>query len=435
MHRVIESVLERLIDWAQAALEKSSNQPVLPHAIIALNASEYDIDQALWDVDNATAALMESLSRTVFYNPTFKKYAQFWRERDRQIESVEHLLLSYYSSVRVVRIPTDGRPNLIQGQVEKLWDMIHWASRLARERKADLRMLLDADEFQPYLQVAFDHFAENLDEPFDFVQASFSHSPIPHDFGGNILKLAIQVMECWQGLSPRGYAIFEELSYLVASCIMLDAARNRYRGHPNEFFPNYLEHIESALENFCDRHWPCEYMSPRGRCVNVRSGHGAKGHQLKSGKLLAAGDYVSTFTYSGYKQGFEWQVYHKLLALNKRVRTRARDGVPEDKAAAEIHRDFVLPLFFDHASRGSPRAFISHTVCFACLFEPPEHALPCGHVLCTRCLKTFSSKVSLRRHVEITRCPLEKQERRFRTAWKISLKPANCGVRVLTLDG
>ncbi|KAK4629215.1 Calcium-independent phospholipase A2-gamma [Fulvia fulva] len=431
--RVIEGVLERLIDWAQAALEKSSNQPVLPHAIIALNASEYDIDQDLGDVDFATQSLLESMSRTVFHNATFKKYAQFWRERDRQIETVEHLLLSYYSSIRVVRIPTNGRPNLIQGQVEKLWEGIHWASKHARERKADLRMLLDADEFQPYLQVAFDHFAENLNTPFDFVQASFSHSPIPHDFGGNILKLAIQVMECWMDIA-KGHTIFEEFSFLVASCIMLDAARNRYRGHPDEFFPNYLQHIENALENFCDRHWPCEFTSSKGRCVNVRSGHGAKGHQLKSGKLLADGEYQSSFTFQSYREEFQIQVYRILLALSKRVRTRAREGIPEEQAAAETHEDWVLPHFIEHAARGDAKAFISHTVCFACLFEPPEHALPCGHVLCTRCLKT-SGKVSLSRFVEIARCPLERKESRFRTAWRVHLKPASCGVRVLTLDG
>lgn len=86
-NRVVESVLERLVDWAAAALEKSSNQPVLPHAIIAFNASENDIPEELWDVEQATAALMESLSRTVYQNATFKKYAQFWRVRDRKAQN------------------------------------------------------------------------------------------------------------------------------------------------------------------------------------------------------------------------------------------------------------------------------------------------------------------------------------------------------------
>lgn len=227
--RVIESVFEKLVDWAAAALEKSSNQPVLPHAIIVLNASENGIDPELWDVHTSTARLFENLSRTVFQNPTFLKYVRFWRERNRSIETVEQLLHSYYRSVNVVRVPTSGRPNLIQLQVEKLYNYVTVACGIARERKAQLRMLLDADELQPYLQYAFDHFACDLDSPFDFVQASVTKSRIPLDFGGNILKLAINIMEEWKNAADI-QIIFTELSYMVASCIMLESARSKIRG-------------------------------------------------------------------------------------------------------------------------------------------------------------------------------------------------------------
>ena len=227
--RVIENVFEKLVEWAAAALEKSSNQPALPHAIVVLNASENDIDENLWDIQIATRALFASLSRTVFQNVTFKKCAQFWRDRNRQIETVEQLLYSYYASVRVVRVPTRGRPNLIQGQIVKLYSHIKIDCDFARERKAELRMLLDANELQPYLQFAFDHFARDLESPFDFVQASFVNSPIPLDFGGNILKLALNLMEVWENKLDAD-AIFKELSYMVASCIMLDAARSRIWG-------------------------------------------------------------------------------------------------------------------------------------------------------------------------------------------------------------
>jgi hypothetical protein len=80
-------VLEQLVTWAAAALEMSSNQPVLPHVIIALNASDLDIDELQWD--------------PVFKNAIFKKYAQFWRERQRQIETVQQLIESYYTTIRV----------------------------------------------------------------------------------------------------------------------------------------------------------------------------------------------------------------------------------------------------------------------------------------------------------------------------------------------
>lgn len=207
----------------------SSNQPVLPHAIIVYNATENNIDDELWNVDISTEKLLRELSGTIEQNITCKKWTAFWRKRDRSIDTVEQLLLTYYSSVRVVRVPTTGRPNLISAQVEKLRGEIKKASEMARENKAELRMLLDAEEFEHYLQIAFDHFAEDLNIPFDFVQASFANSPIPGNLEGNILKVAIQMMECWKD-SAQGSSIFEELSYLVASCIMLDTARCGFKG-------------------------------------------------------------------------------------------------------------------------------------------------------------------------------------------------------------
>ena len=102
--RVIENAIEQLIRWAEAALETSSNQPVLPHAIIVLNASDNASDPALWDVNNATINLMESVRRAVFKNHSMREFAETWRQRGRPVETVEMLLLSYYSTVRVVRV-------------------------------------------------------------------------------------------------------------------------------------------------------------------------------------------------------------------------------------------------------------------------------------------------------------------------------------------
>ena len=117
----------------------------------------------------------------------------------------------------------------MEQQIGKLYHHISVACIAARERKADLRMLLDAEELQSYLQYAFDHFADALDIPFDFVQASFYNSPIPLDFGGNILKLAVNLMQAWQDQADAK-TLFEELSYMVASCIMFDSARHKNKG-------------------------------------------------------------------------------------------------------------------------------------------------------------------------------------------------------------
>ena len=99
--RTIESVLEKLIEWATDALEASYNHPILPYAIIVLNSSPATIQQGLWDVDIATEALLDSLSKALNQNIVFAQYAKFWKARGKVIETVEDLMLCYYSSVRV----------------------------------------------------------------------------------------------------------------------------------------------------------------------------------------------------------------------------------------------------------------------------------------------------------------------------------------------
>lgn len=90
-------------------------------------------------------------------------------------------------------------------------------------------MLLNSHELQSYLQDAFEHFCRTIDVPFDFVQASFANRSIPTTFGGNILRLAFAMMK--QETNPNARAIFDKLSYFLASCIMLDAVRNNIKGN------------------------------------------------------------------------------------------------------------------------------------------------------------------------------------------------------------
>jgi hypothetical protein len=91
-----------------------------------------------------------------------------------------------------------------------------------------LRMLLNAQELQSYLQCAFNHFAESLDVPFDFIQAAFLNNPIPSTFSGSVLKLAVTIMRSEK--KPQARAIFTKLSQLIASCILLDSVRHNILG-------------------------------------------------------------------------------------------------------------------------------------------------------------------------------------------------------------
>jgi hypothetical protein len=206
-------------------------------------------------------------------------------------------------------------------------------------------------------------------------------------------------------------------------------------GIAEQIFSQYVEHLDAALENFCDRHWPCEFVksgASGGRCVNVRSGHGSKGHQLKNGKVLAVGEYTSQFSFAEYQDIFQYDVYIRLNELLQLLRITTQDlKQSEREAAASIHREKVMRNFFTHSNRAQKDTFISHSACFSCLFEPPEHGLPCGHVICTKCLQDFRSRISVRTFIEIEKCPICDED----LGWRVVLKPDAAGVRILTLDG
>ena len=208
-----------------------------------------------------------------------------------------------------------------------------------------------------------------------------------------------------------------------------------------EIFPQYLEHLDAALENFCESHWPCEYIEPSSglRCVNVRSGHGDKGHQNASAKIFADGKYEARQTFESLQQAFANNTFFRLEELLHRLRQKQRSSTKNDEIqdAAEIHRDDVMAYFYRHVMiEGKPGRYTSHTVCFCCLLRPPEHALPCGHVLCTQCVMIYGRlKPGNRSAIEINHCPMESQTIQIPQSWSIHLKPDAAGVRILTLDG
>jgi hypothetical protein len=216
------------LEWGAASLEKSVNQPTLPHAIIALNASDISVSLAEKDVHSATEGLLEAnkdcLDR-INGHPYFSQLADKWRAGGKIINTILDLIHCYYSTFKVIRIPVKGRYQLLHDQVIKLHDMISDSCDSSFVTKRKARMLSTSDELNVYLQSAFDHFAINLDIPFNFVEVSLKNNPIPDDFGGHILQLAIAVQS--RGPQRKSSWIFEKLYFLVASSVMLDFVRHR----------------------------------------------------------------------------------------------------------------------------------------------------------------------------------------------------------------
>jgi len=210
----------------------------------------------------------------------------------------------------------------------------------------------------------------------------------------------------------------------------------------DQIYPEYVEHCDNALEDFCDRYWPCEFVMKAkvkgkskfvgGRCVNVRSGHGSKGHQLKNGKVFAIGSYESKFSVESFQDQWRSLVYDALSDLLGELRESTSESELEDRVASQIHKSRVMERFYEHVVQGPNASLVNHSTCFMCLMRAPEHALPCGHIFCTPCLKAYGTDLD-RDTIAIGACPLH-YDAEFRSC-KIFLKPEQAGVRVLTLDG
>jgi hypothetical protein len=246
----------------------------------------------------------------------------------------------------------------------------------------------------------------------------------------------------------------------VGSSIIKTDSHLLLLGDAERIFPEYLDHLNFALEDFCSHHWPCEftavgaeypywlqhldgitahrnvrYMVMKSKCINVRSGHGSKGHQARNGAIFASGDYVSTFNVESSCTEFLDAIYLRLHHLMSLLAERTASGESAEIAAQAIHRQETLIPFYNEYLKWKGRAFHCHSVCLGCLFDRPEHALPCGHILCTSCVLSFG-QVKGKNLVEIECCPLEdanNQSARFKPQ-TIFLKPDAAASRVLVLD-
>ena len=132
-------------------------------------------------------------------------------------------------------------PLLVHETVKQLYQSISNDCVASLGARSRARMVFDVEDLQTYLRDAFFVFAQSLDASFDFGKASLRIAPISADFGGNIFKLLLAITSKWNGDSGvSADQILTELSYMVASCIMLDVARHRKKGTPSGTVPVFL---------------------------------------------------------------------------------------------------------------------------------------------------------------------------------------------------
>lgn len=435
------AALTKLLDWGAAALEKSMNQPALPHCIVALNDSHPALDEKQWDIRHATQSLLASVGDTfdgLEGVPQFRRLASHWRKLGRAINNIEDLILCYYASFKVVRIPAGPQYTLISQQIEKLHATIRTDCQASHEAKRRARLLTNADELNLYLQSGFDHFAAHIDVPFNFMQVSLLRNPIPKDFGGHILQLCEALNSRIPSREPTTVKwMFQQLSVVLASCVLLDCARFR-KGQLHELFYNYTCFFEYAIAEYLELYCPCAFVSLDGTrlCKSVKARHRAKGHQDERG-IIAAGDYVSAFD-DTFAQNWMEQLRASIDDLHQTF-TNALDRSAQASRDVESSEECIA--FAIHVERldrfyrsiGPATWVRSNATCYCCLMDVPQHALPCGHAICDRCARASGDlKQST---LLVSWCPLHPDVTRWAQPKVIKYKPRGAGVRVLALDG
>lgn len=345
---------------------------------------------------------------------------------------------------------------------------------MIQERKVNLRLLLNALDFQTFFQHALDHFCSTIDKPFDFVQASLSKDRLSSAFSQNIVTIAVSMIN--SRAKPRPPVVFEKMSFFIASCIMLDAVRHDIRGMPlvtqvlratdytagaaDRIFSKYTAQVDATVIEIRDKYWPCEHRAsaqPRQStaanwdnmylfqlndvvfdCTKVRIGHGTS-HQLENGFHFAPGDYESNFSIETDRAQILNGIYFRLHHLLERLSRHSASMKAQLDAVAKIHLSNLKTFFGDNEMQGFQLA----KFCISCLVEPAYSIMPCGHSFCKECIRAYGRSRS-KTVVELYECPIHSKSsppvKSLSSAFvwgqsrSIYIAPRDAGMRMLSLD-
>lgn len=211
------------------SIDKSINQPILPHVVLVLNATDSIIEDSHWDPETATKKLLDDYQDLPNKASHLQDICDMLGARGKSISSTRDLIEQYYASVTVIRVPARGSYMQLDEQVGKLYDIIGVKCAESQNEKRKARMLLNAESLPKYITAAHKHFCKSSDVPFDFGKV-FSQTP-PRDFGEHVLNLISSTYNHTPGSQRmRADGLFKKLSPFVASCIILGAMRDGTRG-------------------------------------------------------------------------------------------------------------------------------------------------------------------------------------------------------------
>ncbi|KAG0640049.1 hypothetical protein HOY80DRAFT_865708, partial [Tuber brumale] len=298
----IENHIVDLLTWADNVFERSLNQPMLPKAIIVVNGRQLKNHRDRINLFLEPSGPGSTRHSTDGTNPRIPishdnvaKLAHQWRtERKKTINSLEDLILCYYSDFKIICIPSAcDPPHIINKQYTKLSELITIGARDSEDARKLAGLLMTSEDLDYYLEQGFEHFSTSK-LPFNFLQAAIQAKPVSIGFSDHLLRAALTLLR--QRPNDSGGHLLGSLAPIVASSIFLDVIRTRipYKGNSSHIFERYREQCGIAQRELYQKHWRCEERDRHAnRCVNHQNGH-TKGHQNHKGKVFRAGNFRAT---------------------------------------------------------------------------------------------------------------------------------------------
>lgn len=212
-----------------------------------------DPDTDWWDVDSTTSKALRDWNGLVKNsNGQLTKLAGEWCERGKKINSLEDLILCYYSGFKIICLPAARvyQPSLIKSQYDKLYHEIKEASDKSWTKRKSSGFLMAAEELEHYLEFCFDHFSKHPTTPFNFLSAACMYNPVSTAFEDHITRLVRHFVDCYP--TDTGKQLFGRVAPYVASCILLDSYRQRYPGRGKCISLTSKKYARHISKNFRD---------------------------------------------------------------------------------------------------------------------------------------------------------------------------------------
>ena len=425
--QMLHGDLQRLMEWAASAINNSVNNAIHKTLIVVRNMPELH-SPVFYNPKDLENSLFKSLKplwegSSILQN-FIRKHNSMFTYDEQKIHDNKDLFDRFFKSHCACYIPSISKAPVeeVYRQYHSLRTQIDQASALGQDLRRKSWTQYNVPTLTHLLNRAFEHFRMS-DKPFDFYTAARKDNPNPTSPADHIANF---LSRTWKIRDTRA-----SMFTAVVSVALVGYVLRNFEGTPRDpgtYFERELkEFCRQSLAKFGDKYQSCAFGFEglaQTACIVKRPVHVE--HCNQDG-VRRPGEFVDEMC--KVRDSIMQAICDRFFESFHGICGRNRSALPTPKDASR-QREEVLGAFAQQW-----KSMKSNRTCFACLYQVPDHVLPCGHSLCGDCVVEYGQPSSwFESCFKLSRCPL------CQTSWAhnvpaFHLKPKCAGVRVLTLDG